>query len=452
MNLSALERSLKGSLLNRLMTDVDQVQAFFADAINATPNLFKVIGVVLIMLSIHPGLTGYLLLIVPPMVAARVAVSKLDKKWLREARRRVEEMGGRFSEWLDGLPVIRAYNRQADTSARMRRILSDVSEASVNSEIAVRLSELLLFLCYGSGTFLVYLVGTSRLSGESISAGTFIAFVAYMGMFWDPVNAASQLYHSYHQALVAARRVREVLDAEADARAAETLAPPTIHGRLSFDAVEYRYPDGEFSVKPCAFAIEPGERVALVGATGSGKSTLAALITGLFRPTAGTIRVDEYPLDRLTPAYRAEKIAIVAQDSYLFEGTIRDNLTFSTPTATDEKLRAALEAVAPGMALETEVREGGANLSGGQRQAVSIARALLTDARIVIFDEATANINELSESDMTRRVYALTEGRTVITIAHRKSTILRQSRALFMRAGELRETSVQEALDALAEG
>jgi ATP-binding cassette subfamily B protein len=299
--------------------------------------------------------------------------------------------------------------------------------------------------------------GIEAINGHT-STGVVFAFIAALNNFFDPIQQLSQLYTTYQSGMAALDKIFGLLDERPELVDAPNAAElPRIRGELRFDHVSFRYgADDEnavWALRDIDLLIAPGETVALVGETGAGKSTFAKLVARFYDPTEGSIGVDGHDLRSVTAHSLRSQMGIVPQEGFLFSGTVRENISFGRPDASDHDIRTAARAVGADsfiMALEhgydTEVGERGVQLSAGQRQLVAFARALVADPRILVLDEATSNVDVRTESLIEQGLRRLVAGRTSIVIAHRLSTIRHASRILVMEHGEIVEQGTHEEL------
>ncbi|HZE06752.1 MAG TPA: ATP-binding cassette domain-containing protein, partial [Solirubrobacteraceae bacterium] len=275
--------------------------------------------------------------------------------------------------------------------------------------------------------------------------------------FFDPIQQLSQLYTTYQSGMAALDKIFGLLDERPEILdAANATALPPIRGELTFDDVSFRYgsdDDGEWALRDIDLVMQPGQTVALVGETGAGKSTFAKLVARFYDPTEGRVLVDGHDLRDVTAASLRSQMGMVPQEGFLFSGTIRENLVFGRPDATEEQIRDAARAVGADefiMALpegyDTQVGERGIQLSAGQRQLVAFARALVADPRILVLDEATANVDVHTEGLIEEGLRRLVAGRTAIVIAHRLSTIQHAAKILVMEHGQIVEAGTHEEL------
>ena len=298
--------------------------------------------------------------------------------------------------------------------------------------------------------------GNQVIDGDGVTIGVLASFVFYLQSFSDPIQQLSQLYTTYQAGMAALDKVFELLDEEPDlVEAPGAVELPRVRGEIRFEDVSFGYAgeDGPFALRDVDVTIPPGQTVALVGATGAGKSTFARLVARFYDPTRGRVLVDGHDLREVTQRSLRSQLGVVPQEGYLFSGTVRDNIAFGRPEATDEEVLAAAAAVgadeliaALPEGLDTPVGERGGRLSAGERQLVAFARAAAADPRILVLDEATANVDVHTEARIERGLRRLLAGRTAIVIAHRLSTTRRAGRILVLEGGRVVEDGTHEEL------
>jgi len=296
--------------------------------------------------------------------------------------------------------------------------------------------------------------GLQAIDGE-VTIGVLVAFIAALNNFFDPIQQLSQLYTTYQAGMAALDKIFELLDEEPDLRDKPgALALPRLRGEIAFEDVTFAYsPGAEPALRDIDLRVPAGQTVALVGSTGAGKSTFAKLAARFYDPTEGRVLVDGHDLRDVQARTLREQMGIVPQEAFLFSGTIRDNLAFGRPEATEADVEEAARAVgahdfitALEQGYETEVGERGIQLSAGQRQLVAFTRALIADPRILVLDEATSNVDIHTESRIEQGMRRLLAGRTAIVIAHRLSTIRRADRIVVLDRGRIVETGSHDEL------
>jgi ATP-binding cassette subfamily B protein/subfamily B ATP-binding cassette protein MsbA len=303
-------------------------------------------------------------------------------------------------------------------------------------------------------TAVVVGVGGWLVLSDTLTAGTLVAFVLYVERFFDPIRELAQRYNTFQAAMAASERIFNLLDTAPDLiDAPDATKLQEIEGHVIFDQVSFSYNDDELVLRDINIEAKPGESVALVGETGAGKSTLIRLLTRFFDVSDGAIYVDGHDLRNVTSASLRSQLGVVLQDTFLFGGSIADNIRYGRLEASDDEVVAASKVVGAHSFIsrlpegyETEVGEGGVNLSVGQRQIISFTRALLADPRILILDEATSSVDTTTEKQIQQAIDRLMDGRTSFVIAHRLSTIVNADKIVVLDGGRIVEMGTHEEL------
>jgi ATP-binding cassette subfamily B protein len=396
-------------------------------------------------------------LALPLLLVGGVAFRIASADAYRRTREKIATITGYLQETLSGIRVVRAFGQEPqhlERFAELNRDNRDVNMTTVRLNAAYFPAvELLSALV----TVEILVIGGIEVIQGHASTGVVFAFIAALNNFFDPIQQLSQLYTTYQSGMAALDKIFGLLDERpeiVDASNAEEL--PRIRGELRFDHVSFRYgsdADGAWALRNVDLVIPPGQTVALVGETGAGKSTFAKLVARFYDPTNGGVSVDGHDLRSVTAHSLRSQMGMVPQEGFLFSGTVRDNISFGRPGATEEQIRDGARAVGADefiMELEqgydTQVGERGVQLSAGQRQLVAFARALVADPRILVLDEATANVDVHTESLIEEGMQRLVANRTAIVIAHRLSTIRHAGRILVMEHGEIVEQGTHEQL------
>ncbi len=361
-----------------------------------------------------------------------------------------------LQETISGVRVVRAFGQEERHKQRFSELNDDNRQANMRTVglSAAYFPSVELLSAVATAAILLY-GGRQALAG-GVTIGVLASFVFYLNSFFDPIQQLSQLYTTYQAGMAALDKVFELLDEEPDLVEIPGAAElPRVRGEIRFDDVSFGYAgeDGPLALRDVDLTIPPGQTVALVGATGAGKSTFARLVARFYDPTRGRVLVDEHDLREATQQSLRSQLGIVPQEGFLFSGTVRDNIAFSRPEATGDEIAAAAAAVGAHDLIaglpegyDTPVGERGGQLSAGQRQLVAFARAAAADPRILILDEATANVDIRTEARIERGLRRLLAGRTAIVIAHRLSTIRRAGRILVLAEGSVVEDGTHEEL------
>lgn len=443
-----------GDLAARLTGDVDRVQDMLVQAFSVlVPNALLLIGMVTVMLAVDPQFTALALLTAPFMVFAIARSTRQMKQASRRARKADGVVAALATEHLSAIQVVQAFSLEGRSAEEFGRLNQDSLRASLD---AVRHQARLgpsVDISAALATAVLLWFGANRVLSGRMTLGVLLVFVAYVGSLYKPIKALSKLGYVISRGSVCAERIEGIFAEVPDVEDAPIARPAgRLRGAISFEQVTFSY-GRESVLEDVSLDIDPGEVVAVVGATGAGKSTLMSLIPRFFDPTAGTVRVDDQDVRDYTVASLRSQIALVLQESVLFQGTLAENIACGRPGASDRDVRhaAALALVDEFTdrlpdGLDTVVGERGANLSGGQRQRIAIARAVLRDAPILLLDEPTSALDAGSEALVVEALHNLMVDRTTIVIAHRLSTVRRANRVVVFDAGRIVEHGTHEAL------
>lgn len=449
LSLSYYDKNIVGVTVSRVINDVSVINDLISQGfITLIGDMLILVGIAGVMLVLSWQLALLTFLVAPLMVVATVWFSLKAKPAYRDTRAQVAALVGNIAETIAAMRVIQAFAQEDTALKRFLKINAANREAQVK---AMSLSFTFLptvdFLST-LGTAIVLLLGGLAVMNGWLTLGVLVAFLTYVARLFAPVRELTQLYSTMQSAMAGGEQVLNVLDTEPDVFDAEN-APdlPPIVGQVVFEDVSFQYrADGPKVLDGINLTIEAGQTVALVGPTGAGKSTIASLLMRFYDVTAGVVRIDGVDIRTVRQQSLRAQTGMVAQDPFLFSGTIAENIAFGRPAAPLTDIIAAarmanadefIQDLPDGY--ETEILEGGANLSVGQRQLLSIARAILADPRLLILDEATANIDTLTELLIQQALDVLLEGRTAVVIAHRLSTIRKADLICVIDGGQIVE-------------
>lgn len=437
-----------GKIMARVTNDVSAIGEFVnGSVIQLFTQALSLIGIVVIMLSMHWRLSLLCFSMLPLLFLFFMVIEqKMEKGWL-QVRKQDSAINAHLNETITGMQVIQLFSRQGLNANKFL--------ALINKRIAEYLSVCriefffwpVLELLGAVGTALVLWYGTKEFMAGALTVGAIWAFLQYLDKFWQPLSAFSNIYSQMLSAMASSHRVFEFLDTEPKVVDVPDAIPmPEIMGQVEFENVSFGYQDGQTVLDDVSFTVEPGQTVALVGPTGAGKSTFINLLTRFYDPTAGSVRVDGYDLREVKLQSFRSQLGIVLQDTFIFSGTIKDNIEYGRLGAEMAEIVAAAQAVnAHGFitnnsdGYETATEERGGTLSTGQRQLLAFARALLADPRILILDEATSSIDTETEQLIQMAMQRLLQGRTSFVIAHRLSTIRNADVICVIDAGRISE-------------
>ena len=457
--LNYFDANKSGVLVSRIMNDVEGLRNLMGTGlIEFCGGLLTAFAALFVLLQISPLLTGLALLVVVLYATVLQKAFAHVRPIFRERGKITAEVQGRLTESLSGVRVVKGYHaedrEEKNFGAGVERLLNNVLQ-SLTAISTMSLSATLLMGMVGA---LVMYVGARQIFAGQLTLGGFVTFTAFLAFLVAPVFQIVGIGTQLTEAIAGLERTREVLREtreDQDPRRTANIGP--IDGLMTFEDVYFSYEAGKEVLKGVSFVAKPGTSTALVGPSGSGKSTIIGLVAAFYVPESGRVTVDGQDLSTIRLNGYRTQIGVVLQETFLFDGTILDNVVFSRPAATREEALAACriarvdefaEKFTEGY--ETIVGERGVKLSGGQRQRVSIARAILADPRILILDEATSSLDSESEALIQAGLEFLMKGRTTFVIAHRLSTIRRADQILVVEAGEIVERGNHEALYAAA--
>ena len=452
------ERRQAGQLISRMTNDVQALDSLVTDSVvTLFQSSLTLIGTMVILAYLDLELALLTFLIFPVMALASLAFRIASADAYARTRTAIGAITAYLQESLSGIRVVRSFSQEPRHVARFRELNErnrEVNMTTVNLNAAYFPAVELLSAVATVG---ILLYGGAQAVQGDISVGVIVAFVAALNLFFDPIQQLSQLYTTYQAGMAALDKIFDLLDEQADlVDAPDAIELGRLRGEIELRDVGFSYGTGEDAVRALqdlSLKIPPGQTVALVGATGAGKSTIAKLVARFYDPTSGAVLVDGHDLRTVTQRSLRRQLGVVPQEAFLFSGTIGENIAFGRPGATLEEIRAAARAVgADGFieALEhgydTPVGERGTQLSAGQRQLVAFARALASDPRILILDEATSNVDLHTEGRIEEGLRRLLAGRTAVVIAHRLSTIRQAGRIVVLDGGRIVEQGTHEEL------
>jgi ABC-type multidrug transport system fused ATPase/permease subunit len=422
-------------------------------------NIVFLIGVLIAMLALDWQLALISMVVLPLMFVSTLFFSKRVRAASRLSRQTLGEVSSELEENIAGVKVVQAFGREEQTAQEFRQVNAQNRDANVQAQTVTSAFRPTLDIFSTVGIALVLGAGGVMALDGAVTVGLIFAFLGYVRRFFQPVRAIGMLYAQVQTAIASAERIFELLDTPSQVEDRSDAARlDEVEGRIVFEHVTFAYEEGETVLRDVSFTTEPGEMVAIVGPTGAGKTTMVNLLMRFYDVMEGRVLVDGYDVRDVQKESLRDQIGMVLQDTFLFAGTIMENIRYGRLDATDgEAIAAARTAGADGFirrlpdGYDTELSERGASLSLGQRQLIAIARAMLANPRILILDEATSSVDTRTERVIQAGMRKLMKGRTSLVIAHRLSTIREADQVLVLCEGRIVERGTHDALLA-AEG
>lgn len=449
------DNTKSGALVSRVMTDVEGVRNLVGTGlVQLVGGLLSAVICLVLLIRISPMMTLYVL--VPVLIFGLISLKAFSyiRPIFRERGKINAEVTGRLTETLNGIRVIKGFNAEAQEIKTFER---GVEKLFLNVKKSLTSTSLVT----SSATFLLGLastgimgIGSYMIIEGDLTFGDFLSFTLYLGFMIAPIVQMSNIGSQLTEAFAGLDRTEEIMNmTPEDDGVQRTIAIGKIRGDIFFNRVSFAYEEGKNVLNDISFHAPAGTVTALVGTSGSGKTTIAGIAASFLNPNVGTITVDGTDLSQVKLESYRSQLGVVLQDDFLFEGTIRENILFPRPDASEERLLAAVRAAHVNeftdrfeLGLDTVIGERGVKLSGGQRQRVAIARAILADPRVLILDEATSNLDTESESFIQESLKRLMEGRTTFVIAHRLSTIRQADQILVIEQGKIAESGKHDEL------
>lgn len=454
MPLKYFDRVSIGDILSRITNDVDTLSSTLNSSITTlVQGVVQFVGVTIIMFAtnavmslaaIGSSLIGFVFMF---------TVIKKSRKYFRQQQKNLGDMNGHVEEMYSGQDIVRVYGATAQAKAEFKRINGNLYESAWKSQFFGGLMMPFMGFIGNFGYVAVCVVGAALTMSGTISFGVIVSFIAYVRLFTNPLSQIAQAATQLMSAGAAGERVFGFLEEEelSDDRAC-TAYPEKVTGEVTFDHVRFGYDEDKPIINDFSARVLPGQKIAIVGHTGAGKTTMVNLLMRFYELWSGEIRIDGVPISEMKRSDVHALFGMVLQDTWLFEGTYRENIVYGKENVTDEQVRSACKAVGMDHFIMTlpdgydTVLSDRSNLSAGQRQLLTIARAMVENAPMIILDEATSSVDTRTEALVQQAMYKLTEGRTSFVIAHRLSTIRDADLILVMEKGDVVESGTHEQL------
>ncbi|MGB5884826.1 MAG: ABC transporter ATP-binding protein, partial [Desulfobulbales bacterium] len=454
LDLAFFNENPSGKLVTRLTNDVQNMHEMFTSVIVTLFNdVIRIIGILVLLYWLNWRLAVLMTLLLPVILVATLWFSKIARNVYREIRTNLAKINAYLQEAVSGISLIQLYQREKDTERSFVN-LNQAYFASTVQQIKIFgiFMPVLDILASTATAISIWYGGILILRGE-MTIGILVAFLSYMRLFFQPLRELSQKYSIVQSAMASAERIFQLLDTRSGLPVLpEPLGPQAVSGTLEFSNVTFGYDPDKPVIHNLSMKVDPGETVAIVGATGSGKSTLINLLERMYDPDSGRILLDGHDLRELDPQWLRNTVGLVMQEVYLVPGTIKENILLDSGME-EQGLTAILQLAQLDeligrlpQGIHTKIGEGNLELSAGERQLLALARVMVRDPEILVLDEATANVDSETEILVERAIDATLSHRTSIVIAHRLSTIRRADRIIFMDSGQIVEEGAHEKL------
>lgn len=444
-----------GRIMSRLQNDVSVIDMLFSEGlIRVISDLVLLLGIIVLMLIINAQLALVAFAILPVMFILMKIWRKYAIDTYREAQITISRVNANLAESISGVRVTQAFAHEPRSILSFRGVNNDNLDANIRAaKLSAFLFPAVMFIEAIATAAVLYAGGRIILGGDAFTTGELFVFVAYVHRFYEPIRDLAQRYNMLQRAMAAGERIYELLDVDEEIKDnPNAIALPRIEGNVEFDDVCFGYSDIEV-LHGVTLNVQPGESIAFVGETGAGKSSMISLLVRFYDVTSGAIRIDGHDVRDVTQESLRSQVGVVLQDTFLFAGTIAENILYGRPDATEEDMINAAKAVGAHDFImhlpngyQSDVDERGQTLSIGQRQLLSFARALLADPRVIILDEATSSVDTETELLIQTALRRLLQGRTAFMIAHRLSTVKEASKVVVLEHGRIVETGSHDEL------
>lgn len=454
LSLSFFNTTPVGKLVTRVSNDTEAVNELFSTIlVKLFKNVVKIIGYAVVMLSINVKMAGISFLLLPLVAILTFVFRHLSRKAYQITRNKITELNTFLSEHISGMKLIQIFAREKEKYSEFEGKSMELYRANFREIMTFAIFRPSIYLVSVIAMILVIRTGSLSVLNGSLSLGTLFVFITYISSFFEPIQELSEQLGTLQSSIASAEKIFSVLDVKPEIVSPTDPAPVNILGEIEFRHVWFAYEEENYILKDVSFVIHPGEKAAFVGATGAGKSTILNLIGRYFDIQKGQILIDGIDIHEIDLDVLRGAIGQVQQDVFIFTGNIKSNISLNNEAISPDDVRRAAEIVNADPFIQKlphgydePVTERGSTLSAGQRQLLSFARTLAYDPKILVLDEATANIDTETETLITQALARLMDGRTTIMVAHRLSTIQHADKIIVMHHGEIKESGTHQEL------
>lgn len=446
-----------GEVLSRITNDVDTLgQSINQSVTQLITSVATIVGITYMMLTISPLLTLITFVILPISLILISFIVKKSQRYFKDQQKYLGDVNGQVEEIYSGHNIVQAYNKEEDVVEQFRNSNKKLYESAWKSQFLSGLMQPIMGFVGNLGYVAVAIVGGILAAKQTITVGNIQSFIAYVKQFTQPIGQMAQVSNMLQSAVAAAERVFEFLGEEEEEQKAVNHAPVSIdalQGNVSFENIKFGYNEDKIIINDFSATVKSGEKIAIVGPTGAGKTTVVKLLMRFYDVNSGSIKIDGYDIKDFDRNELRQMLGMVLQDTWLFNGTIMENIRYGRLDATDEEVIAAAKAAHAHHFISTlpggynmEINEEASNISQGQKQLITIARAILADNKILILDEATSSVDTRTEERIQKAMDNLMKGRTSFVIAHRLSTIKDANLILVLKDGDIIEQGTHDEL------